>query len=1373
MKLARRDLIKGGCTVAATALVPYEVDAWMRVAAPSSASNTQRTVINVPNQGNHYLNIAKSFAWGFDPSTSPTNSDGYPTSDPTTPWVCNPSFTLGYYDDWRWSWTGTASMQLTPPIIVNSGGAYLGLRTNTGDISGNATISSQTNPDVRFQCGWNIQSITSGPGGTIKIVVKTGWVTYSAGSIIPMQISGTASNTGANGIWNAVVIDNSSFYLQGTSFTNAQPSARGKAVFAAQAINFKILNGRGTLSGFSNLIVCRDADYTAVQAGSYWDGMGGVTGTTTLVGQLQDLMNTGSGVGTPGWLRFMDLSTVQGNFEKDWNQRTPVTAINWPATEGRWVADYWAGTFTRASGDAYSCSDPNVSVWGGSDYLEGAIVQGHVPTNNSGGTPKLAVGGHPAAPIIGYPPIPLIVTANTGIGTASIAATGSSYNSGTGVVTLNLSAALIGSVGVGVGDRVVVSGITGSGADLATLNNGGAIPYWTTVTGTEGTTVKFNIGPGLAITTITGGTVADKTAANGQSLSFTWSASGATWLNNGSNYTMMLPTRSSCTDGPTLGFHLEQCIMGSNDNNIKVPAILSGNQMTVCATAQVTGGSYVDSSGATTLTFTGPMDGGQYPSVGDSIIPVGITGTGGVSRLNGLTYILTSVAFSNSGGSTVVTIEFTAASGLGGKTTITAGGYVFDSTAAQPHPMVSLGRTISQNVVGTPTIASGSRTVWTLSVGRQTGGANFYNITPEPVLGFIHGSASLAVQVTNQSWFYTPCAQAGRLTATSLPSMFSSSTLGVKSIGPTQSNPFGNYTFIYSYLMKAWMAVSGPLGVGLPVEAAVQLCNTVGASYWNCILQPSTAYTVSYTNYVAANLSAGLKLGIEYGNENWNFTNPRTFLVSWGACLGWSVTTGEANLVYAGLRTKQYSDVIRAAWVSAGRSGRDFYMLSMCRIDQAAVGSDTDRYQNQGQDLNAAKFPLFAKYGGLGGGAAAGNYDAYPNRPIDACDAIGCAPYWGSPWWGGWAPYVNGTVSGNAPALLASLDFANGNTAAAFAACVSQFNGTTAIPPGVTPQANVMGSGSYLGIFTKNEAQAASYDGARQAGYNKLAIMHYEGGPQWGTGSNLPNGVNSVNATDIGALAAQIVSLQWDVSRYTQTGTPTIVTGSYNSGSGVVTLTLNSQVRNSGAAQITAQLYVQNNIAILEVSAIGAGTMGPGQTLSGAGVTTCTILRFFDNLGRGGNARWLVSVGQTVASQAMRTGDTVTITGLTGTGAIASLNGTFTTVVTTGGTTLSYQATTGLSLTINAGSGIVNDGTAGAYEVATNIQALGQAWKNDVSYKFFKTAYFQQFANISGINREIHPGQYGYSGDAWGLFPSAYSLANPYQNYYTIKEWNT
>ena len=1325
-------------------------------------ANAQALNINIANEGNHYLNIAKQFVWNVDPTI--INADGYPTQVPTTSWGCGMGLTPGYYGSWTWSWSGTASMQCSgPPLIVVSGGTYFGLAGSTGDIQGNALMASQTNPTVVFYFGWNIQSITSGgPGGTaIKIVAKTGWVgQFAVGNTIQMQIAGANVNTGANGNWTAVVIDSSSFYLQGSTFTNAQGSAGGTAVYAGSA-SLNILNS-GTLAGFANLVFCRTVDYTAVQAGSYWDGMGGISDLTTLVGQLKDLK--------PGWLRFMDLSTVQGNFEKDWAQRTPVTAISWPTSDGRWVHGSWIGTFSQ-TGDAYSCSDPTISVWSGSDYLDGAIVQGHIATPNTGGTPTLAVGGHPALPIIGNPPVPLFITCNSGVGIATIAATGSSYSGTT--VTLNLVAGLSGAHAVAVGDRIVLSGITGTGTDIATLNNGGAVPFWTTITGSTGTTIKFTVASGLNITSITGGSVADLTAAAGQTMSFTFSASGAAWLNGGSNYTMSFLTRSSCTDGPTLGFHLEQCVMASNDNNARVAGILLGSTLTVCALASVNGGSYVTSTGATTLTFIGPMDGGQYPSVGDAIVTLSLAGTGAVNSLNGPTYTLTSVSYGNSGGQTLVTVGFTAATGLG-SITITSG-QLFDSTAAQPCPFISVGRGLHQNVVGAPVISSGGPLVWNLSVGGQTTGANSYQVDPEPVLGFSGTSQSLGAQVINQSWFYTPSAQAGRFTATSLPSSFSSSTIAVGQVSAPSADPNRNnhVTFVYNYLMKAWMVLNGPMGVALPVEAAVQLCNTVGASYWNNILQPSSAYMTSYANYVAANLNSGLKLGIEYGNENWNFTNPRTYILSWGAALGWSVTdSAKANLSFTGLRTKQYSDIIRSAWVSAGRAPHDFYMLSMVQCGSGGIGSVPYLYQNTGQLLNATNFPLFGSYGGLGGGAPSANYDTFPNRPIDACDGYGCAAYWGTAWWAGAYFYVNGPVGANAPALQASLDYANGSTATAFSECVNMFNGTT-VPSGLTNYSNTLGAGSFSTIFTSMEAEATQYDGTRQSGYNKLAIMHYEGGPQWATGINLPNGVNSVNQTDIGALAGQIIALQWDVSSYTRTGKPTVASGTYNNSTGVVALTLNNQVRDSNAARFTASCYFQNGFFVLDVSAFATGAISPGMTLyAPSGVATCTIVSFIDFMGAGAG-RWEMSVNQTVASQTMFAGDTVTVTGLTGTGAIASLNGTFATAPTTSGTTLSYQAPAGLTLTINNSAGNVYDATAAATEIATNVQTLGQAWKNDVSYKnMIKTSYFQQLANISGINREIHPGQYGYAVDGWGMFPTDYALNTPYQNYYAIKEWD-
>ena len=392
---------------------------------------------------------------------------------------------------------------------------------------------------------------------------------------------------------------------------------------------------------------------------------------------------------------------------------------------------------------------------------------------------------------------------------------------------------------------------------------------------------------------------------------------------------------------------------------------------------------------------------------------------------------------------------------------------------------------------------------------------------------------------------------------------------------------------------------------------------------------------------------------------------------------------------------------------------------------------------------------------------------------------LGYAPYWGSPFWGLYYGYINGSVTANAPMLQATLDYANGNVSTAFSELVKQFTGYVTKSDG-SPAGIVLGTGNnvndnehFQAIFKNFEAMAAQHDGQRQSGYNKLAIMHYEGGPQWGSGINLPNGVNSVNPTDIAACAGQLVSLGWNLSSFTQTGSPKVAFGTYNSGTGVVTLVLNTAVMNGAAAQITAQLYVQNNFPILEVSAISTGTMHVGQTLSGSGVTTCTITQFFDNLGVGGNARWVVSAGQTVSSQTMHTGDTVTVSGLTGTGSIASINGTFVTVPTTSGTTLSYLAASGLALTIDHNSGSVYNSTAAAIEVATNIMAVGQAWKVDVSYKnMIKTSYYQMLAIHQRYQPRGTSGQYGYADDALGVFPSSYSLDNPYQNYYAIKEWN-
>lgn len=123
------------------------------------------------------------------------------------------------------------------------------------------------------------------------------------------------------------------------------------------------------------------------------------------------------------------------------------------------------------------------------------------------------------------------------LGTLTIAATGSSYNSTTGIVTLNMSVAPTFSPG----DSITVSGATGSGTNLALVNT------TATVLTVVGNLVTYAIATGQTITTITGGNVTvggsasqalackvlDVQASNCETVSYSAATTFATWNYNG------------------------------------------------------------------------------------------------------------------------------------------------------------------------------------------------------------------------------------------------------------------------------------------------------------------------------------------------------------------------------------------------------------------------------------------------------------------------------------------------------------------------------------------------------------------------------------------------------------------------------------------------------------------------------------------------------------------------------------------------------------------------------------------------------------------------------------------------------------------------
>jgi hypothetical protein len=83
-------------------------------------------------------------------------------------------------------------------------------------------------------------------------------------------------------------------------------------------------------------------------------------------------------------------------------------------------------------------------------------------------------------------------------------------------------------------------------------------------------------------------------------------------------------------------------------------------------------------------------------------------------------------------------------------------------------------------------------------------------------------------------------------------------------------------------------------------------------------------------------------------------------------------------------------------------------------------------------------------------------------------------------------------------------------------------------------------------------------------------------------------------------------------------------------------------------------------------------------------------------------------------------------------------------------------------------------GTDNKTEAATQVLNMLMAWKFDATYKnLIKTYYYQHLVNASaGKGREVHPAQYGYAGDTWGIFPGDFHAGNPYASYDAIKEWN-
>jgi hypothetical protein len=1109
MLISRREILSGTSAAALMLGMPKQLEASIE---GSSGLNNNRVTINAPSA---FLNLAKGFSFAIDPTNS--SSDGYPIRTPSGALGSNGSMPLKYYGPLVWKFSGQGSMQTGGAMLVASGGANIfELRgADSGAVFGNITILSKTNPRVVFQFGWNIQSISVGAsngsgGNLIRIRLSTN--AFDASGVangIVVNITGANTNVGANSEWAIQRVDAQTFDLQGSTFTLAQASPGGRAVYAAQNLGLAMYP-KGTFSNMSNLVVCKLGDEPAVDGGAIND--------TTLIDQLRYLMNSESR-GNPGWIRFMDVIGAQTNFEADFSQRMPVTYITYNAL--RFPPGYWTNKISWSAGDAYNCSDPSVSVWSGSSYIDNAVVQGFVDLNNIGSTPTLNVGGHGAKPIY-----------NFNITTLSLKLWGNLPSAAGQTISISFQASWLNNgTPVTVNYRTVTAdtkSFTGAGGLYANLNVAMAANSTLTNAG-----ISFgNTGPdslhsattiscrtpragSLTVTYISGPTGLNATVGVLQPLTL------STDPNSGLQYLNTLRTTMAgvIVTGDVLNFTFTRSDLPGGSHAVTYTTDTLGNgpggapdsslqNLVRNLVAQINADGYLQGAGiqvtSSNLPVAATFDVSQGPTLTVAIFTASITGTNmTVSAMRSGTIAIGN--YVNNGGAGGGVALYTQVVSQTSGTTGGAGVYV-----------VSKLQTV------------GSVTTWT---GTSNDGNSYDSWTG--------GGLSLS---------FTKVSGSGTETAT---------------IGSS-----GNYkaSFIYNYLLDGWI-LRGPNGIiqSQPFEMIAEMCNLVGVNCWFNWGTHKGAFVTAVANFFATNLNSGLKFGTEPGNEVWNFTasGPWGQWGAFGSALNFAPGTNNPNYSFAALRLIQYTALAKAAWTTAGRSLSDFIVHQPNWGADTSVNGGFDTSQLKGTALTTSN-GVYAAHGGLGGGSSP-SYTATGSRPVDITNSIGVAPYWSNPWFSNQGiAGITGTVAQNAPWLQASLDFTNGSTTTAFTSLANQFNGTTTRSVGATG-GPFLGTGSTPGVvyfdaeMAAQEALAASYDTYRVgAGLPKLSIFHYESGPQWGP---TPNGAVNIivlagngYAGDIATLANYMLSLSWDVRAYDSSGSTNVNTAATNVATQVLTM---------------------------------------------------------------------------------------------------------------------------------------------------------------------------------------------------------------------------
>lgn len=111
---------------------------------------------------------------------------------------------------------------------------------------------------------------------------------------------------------------------------------------------------------------------------------------------------------------------------------------------------------------------------------------------------------------------------------------------------------------------------------------------------------------------------------------------------------------------------------------------------------------------------------------------------------------------------------------------------------------------------------------------------------------------------------------------------------------------------------------------GVPIEAQIDLCNTIQADMWVCIPhKASDSYVAQMAALIKGRLSTGLKVFVEYSNEVWNNQFPQAqWCEQQGLAMGLSTNGFRARLYFQAKRSVEIFDMFEAEFGGLGRINR-------------------------------------------------------------------------------------------------------------------------------------------------------------------------------------------------------------------------------------------------------------------------------------------------------------------------------------------------------------------------------------------------------------------------------------------------------------------